>query len=266
MSGIISSVEFDIASHQARAYVVSTPVFAGPLDLLLHLIERAELDITRFALAQVTDQFLAHLRQLEEQSADEVSAFLVIAAKLIQIKSEALLPRPPQRAPGEEDPGEALARQLMIYRRFKEIGNLLEQRELARLRTYVRLAPPPKIETRLDLSGITLDDLIAAARSIFVNKPVQIELSQVVSPVRVTIREKISLILMTLKNFGNTTFKKLLTKHARPVEIVITFLAMLELIKRRTVRVTQEHLFGDIEIESSGELNGINMDELEFGE
>src|SRR5512144_516146 len=111
-------MNLDIASHQARAYTVATPVYEGPLDLLLQLIERAELDITTLALAQVTDQYLAYLRAMEEHAAEEVSAFLVIAAKLLQIKSEALLPRPPVREVGEEDPGAALAQQLLMYKRF----------------------------------------------------------------------------------------------------------------------------------------------------
>src|SRR5512142_586785 len=105
-------MNLNIASHQTAAYQVTTPVYEGPLDLLLQLIERAELDITRLALAQVTDQYLAYLRGMEDRLAEEVSAFLVIAARLLQIKSEALLPRPPVREAGEEDPGEALAQQL----------------------------------------------------------------------------------------------------------------------------------------------------------
>jgi segregation and condensation protein A len=112
-------VSFQVASHQTENYRVNTEVFEGPLDLLLQLIERAELDITRLALAQVTDQYLAYMRTLQEHDAAEVSAFLVIAARLIQIKSEALLPRPVERPVGEEDPGEALARQLRLYRMFK---------------------------------------------------------------------------------------------------------------------------------------------------
>src|SRR5437867_8934159 len=89
-------------------YKVQTPDYEGPLDLLLDLIERAELDITSVSLATVTDQYLAYIKNLEQVNADEISAFLVIAAKLLQIKSEALLPRPPARAPGEEDIGRSL--------------------------------------------------------------------------------------------------------------------------------------------------------------
>ena len=94
---------------ESEPYLVATPVYQGPLGLLLQLIERAELDITKLSLAHVTDQYLKYLENLPELTAEEISSFLVIAAKLIQIKSESLLPRPPTRDPGEEDPGEALA-------------------------------------------------------------------------------------------------------------------------------------------------------------
>src|SRR5512139_1228723 len=108
MSGIISPMVFNTANQQISNYTIATPVYEGPLDLLLHLIERAELDITKLSLAKVTDQYLEHLRSMQERRAEEVSAFLVIAARLLQIKSEVLLPRPPTREPGEEDPSEAL--------------------------------------------------------------------------------------------------------------------------------------------------------------
>ena len=120
VSAIIRNVDFQIAGHQTEGYKISTEVYSGPLDLLLQLIEKAELDITRLALAQVTDQYLEYMHNLEEQDAAEVSAFLVIAAKLVQIKSSALLPRSPVPSlEPEEDPGEMLARQLIIYKRFK---------------------------------------------------------------------------------------------------------------------------------------------------
>jgi segregation and condensation protein A len=112
-------------------YTVRTPVYEGPLDLLLDLIERAELDITSVSLATVTDQYLASIKALEQLNADEISAFLVIAAKLLQIKSEALLPRPPSRAPGEEDIGRALVDQLKLYKRYKEIGVWMNERQRA---------------------------------------------------------------------------------------------------------------------------------------
>ncbi|RME05966.1 MAG: chromosome segregation protein ScpA, partial [Anaerolineae bacterium] len=133
-------MRFEFATRQIADYKVVTPVYEGPLDLLLQLIEQAELDITRLALAQVTNQYLEHLQSMPQRDPEEVSAFLVIAAKLLQVKSEALLPRPPVREEGEEDPGEALARQLIIYRRYKQIAEQLGERSRQGLRCYLRLA------------------------------------------------------------------------------------------------------------------------------
>ena len=266
MSGIISPVTFNVATHQAKAYTVSTPVYEGPLDLLLQLIERAELDITRLALAQVTDQYLAHLRLLQDRAADEVSAFLVIAAKLLQIKSEALLPTPPVRDAGEEDPGEALALQLIAYKRYRQIADLLGQRETAGWHTYLRLAPPPKVEGVVDLTGIGLPDLVAAAQSVFALANGKPSLSSVVAPVRITIREKISLITRSLREKSRSTFRALLGERHTRIDIVVTFLAMLELVKRHLVRVRQNGLFGEIEMEPDEEWQEDEEFELEFGE
>jgi segregation and condensation protein A len=266
LSGIISPVTFNVATHQAKSYTVSTPVYEGPLDLLLQLIERAELDITRLALAQVTDQYLEHLRRLQDRSAEEVSAFLVIAAKLLQIKSEALLPTPPIREAGEEDPGEALALQLIAYKRYRQIADLLGQRETAGWRTYLRVAPPPKVEGTVDLTGIGLADLIAAAGSVFAMANGKPSLNSVVAPIRVTIREKISLITRYLREKSHSTFSALLGERRTRIDIVVTFLAMLELVKRRLVRVRQDSLFGEIELEQDEDWQEDEEFELEFGE
>jgi segregation and condensation protein A len=248
------------------SYKVVTPVYEGPLDLLLQLIERAELDITSLALAQVTDQYLEHLRNLSDQSPDEVSAFLVIAARLLQIKSEALLPRPPQREPGEEDPGEALARQLIVYKRFKELADMLFQREVNHLHTYVRQAPPPQLDLGLDLSGLTMDDLLAAANWIFSQQGDIPELSSVVPPPRVTIRQKIGLIAEFLRLHRAGTFDQLLGDRRLRLDVVVTFLALLELVKRRMVIAQQDILFGQIAFEPTEGWSDDTSFELEFGE
>jgi len=254
------------AIQQVSHYSIAIPVFEGPLDLLLQLIERAELDITRVSLALVTDQYLQYMHQLVDLAADEVSAFLVIAAKLLQIKSEALLPRPPEREPDEEDPGDALARQLIAYKRYREIANILLQREEAGMRTYLRVAPPPKLEGNVDLTGITLDDIINAAQEIFTDLTLADSLNSVVPPSRITIREKIYLITDMLRSRPNIAFRSLLRKGYSRLEIVVTFLAMLELIKRHLVRVSQEGLFGDISLEVSEAWDKLDELETEFGE
>jgi segregation and condensation protein A len=254
------------ASYQVASYNITTPLYEGPLDLLLQLIERAELDITRLALAQVTDQYLEHIRHMVDLPADEVSAFLVIAARLLQIKSEALLPRPPTREPGEEDPGEALARQLLAYKRYRQIADLLANREAADYRTYLRVAPPPKIEGTVDLSGIGLEDLYAAAILVFSGIDRRPTLSSIVSAPRFTIREKITLIANLLRRQKQATFKSLLSSHNTRLEIVVTFLAMLELVKRHLLNATQENLFDDIHIEAAEAWDDDQDFELEFGE
>jgi segregation and condensation protein A len=259
-------MDFGIISHRAHSYSVATPVYEGPLDLLLQLIERAELDITKLALSQVTDQYLEHLHSLKDRAADEVSTFLVVAAKLIQIKSEALLPRPPIRDEGEEDPGEALARQLLAYKRYKQIAVWLGAQSDSNLRTYLRLAPSPKVEGVLDLDGIDLNDLHAIAKAAFAAQDIRKPLNTVVAAPRVTIREKIRLISRFLKLHGLSKFHQLLVGKNSNLDIVVTFLAMLELIKRRLVMVQQDSLFGEIEIEPIAEWDEDDSFDLEFGE
>jgi segregation and condensation protein A len=256
-------MDLNVAGHQTGTYNVAIPVYEGPLDLLLQLIERAELDITAISLAQVTDQYLSHIHQMQVP-ADEISAFLVVAARLLQIKSEALLPRPPVREAGEEDLGEALARQLRTYKRFKELANWLDDRETHHLHTFLRVAPPPKVEGRLDLSDITLTDLIAAAESIFSEEAEKQSLGTIITAPRITIREKIAWIAERLGENPNTMFSKLLGDKPTRLEIVVTFLALLELVKRFRVSAWQEALYSDIKIDKMDEWTQDEEIEIEF--
>jgi segregation and condensation protein A len=256
-------MDLNVAGHQTGGYTVTIPVYEGPLDLLLQLIERAELDITAVALALVTDQYLVYIHQMQVP-AEEISAFLVVAAKLLRIKSEALLPRPPVREAGEEDLGEALARQLQIYKRFKQLANWLDEREAQHLRTYLRMAPPVKIEGRLDLSDITLADLMAAAEDIFAEVAEKVALGTVISAPRITIREKIALIAERLGRNPNIPFTSLLGKQPSRLEVVVTFLALLELVKRYRVAARQAGLFSDIEIEKMEDWGKDEELEIEF--
>jgi len=259
-------VSFNVAGHQTDGYQVSTPVYEGPLDLLLQLIERAELDITRLALAQVTDQYLVHLRMMEDRNPAEVSAFLVIASRLLQIKSAALLPRPPssENLTVEEDPGEALARMLIQYRRFKQLASHLQLREERGQRAYLRTAPPPiQVDPRLDLTGIGLNDLVQAARQILFSRTNIPALNQAVAQPRITIRDRIQTILSALQNSPLLNFRILIHSPNR-LEVVVTFLAMLELIKRNIVEARQSTLFGEIEVASTGNTSEATNEPLEF--
>lgn len=237
------------ATHQVSSYKVQTPVYEGPLDLLLQLIENEELDITSLALAKVTNQYLEHMRNLEQYAAEEVSAFMVIAAKLVQIKSEALLPRPPQRDVEEEDLGDALARQLLAYKRYKEIADLLAERTSEGLQSYSRLAPPPLVKEKADLGEFTLDDLVKIAQRALGQAQDLPALDTVVTRPKITIREKLLSITSILKKKKRITFSEILGPAFTREEVVVSFLAILELIKRRYVGVRQNALFDDIELE-----------------
>lgn len=245
-------------------YTVQLPVYEGPLDLLLDLIVRAELEITTVSLALLTDQYLTYIHGLDQVRADEISAFLVIAAKLLQIKSEALLPRPPIHEPGDEDVGQSLVDQLKLYKRYKEIAQVLNERQLAGLRTYLRVAPPPKVEAKLDLSNITLEALLAAAVSVFAKAELKEPLASVIAAPKVTIREKIDLITKTLKQISHASFRSLLGERPSRLEIVVTFLALLELIKRYRVEASQDALFSDIQIDRLEDWTDDEEIELEF--
>jgi len=251
-------------------YTIQLPVYEGPLDLLLELIERAELDITKVALASVTDQYIAYLHQAPELELSDLASFLVIAAKLLQIKSEALLPQAPAREPDEEDLGEALARQLIAYKIYKEVAGHLGEREAAGLRSYLRLAPPPKIEPQLDLSGLTADDLYRAMAEVLASKPSGPSLDSVVAAPKVRIRDQIRLIFEIMRKGGRASFQRLLKRSRSRLEIVVSFLAVLELIKLRRITARQDELFGDIELLPGENWRGGGQDEsdleLEFDE
>jgi len=260
------AMDLNIVNRQSGNYTVTVPVFEGPLDLLLQLIERSELDITSVSLAMVTDQYLDHIHQLKNIEAEEISAFLVIAAKLIQIKSEALLPRPAAIEVDHDDPGLSLIQQLIIYKQFKEISFWLQERELKGLRSYLRVAPIPKIEGRLDLSDITLNDLILAAEEIMQKEQEKLGLDTVIKAPRITIREKIALIVSHLTKDQRSSFYEVIKDSKSRLEVVVTFLALLELIKKFHVNVYQESLFTDIQIEAITEFNENEELEIEFGE
>lgn len=232
-------------------YLVQLPAFAGPLDLLLQLIEREKLDINSISLAQVADQFLAHVHQMEEVQAELLADFLVIAVKLVWIKSRLLLPQPASPVEEEEeDPGEALARQLREYKRFKEAALALREIEERGGHTYLRSAPPPELERRLEIEGGVIAELLAAARAAFKAGmgPTIIPQGMVV-PFNLTIHDQIHRIKEVTAGGVRVTFRGLLSEMRHRMEIIVTLLAVLELIKRRQINVNQDAAFGEIWIE-----------------
>ena len=252
---------------QTISYQVEIPVYNGPLDLLLQLIEREELDVTRIALANVTTQFLAYLKDINEKQPEEVSSFLVIASKLMQIKSELLLPRPVEREAGEEDPGDELIRQLLLYKKFKEISALLSGKMKTDQRSYLRLSPPLKIEKSLDMSGVSVQDLLFAAQNILMGVELEKEnMDDVINIPRVTIREKINKVSQVMRVRKKAYFSDLLGTEYNKVDFVVLFLAVLELVKRYYLSATQEGLFADIQLEITENWTDSQEIDIEFTE
>lgn len=227
---------------------VRLPVFEGPLDLLLQLIEREELDVTAVSLAQVTGQYLATIEEMGRRGLPDLTAFLVVAARLVLIKSRVLLPG--YRAAGDEseDVAADLVRRLEVYRRFKEAARELERREAEGLRAYVRVNPPRTAVTWFDLEGVVLEGLLAAAQEALDALPAS-PVEEVITPVTVTVADQIACIQERLAWQRRVRFQAVLSEAATRVEVIVTLLALLELLKQDRVRVWQEGLFGPIFIE-----------------
>jgi segregation and condensation protein A len=238
-----------MTNSEPTLYQVELPVFEGPLDLLLHLIEREELDITQVSLAQITNQYLEYLAQLGERDPDSLADFLVIAAKLLLIKSRVLLPQPPAPSTSdEEDVGEDLVRQLIEYRKFKEAARWLRELDAQGLRSYIRLAGIPPLEPTVDLGDVTLDDLLDAVREALSIKAPVPSVDNSVAPITITIAQQIDLIERATAGGRPVSFRHLLRQAATRLEIIVTLLAVLEMVKQLRVAMQQDRQFGDIQI------------------
>jgi segregation and condensation protein A len=221
--------------------------FEGPLDLLLQLIEQEELDITEVNIAHVADQFLKYLREAEIKNPDEIADFLVVAAKLIFIKSKSILPGLEDEF---EEEGETLEQQLKMYREFVEasrgIDALIQKKNFSFSRQKITAQEgvffPPKFLTAEKMAKI-FNDIIS-----FI-KPV-LKLPEQAIRKAISIQEKINHIQRIIKEKGSVIFSKVLKDAKDKTEKIVSFLALLELVKQKYVSVGQEKIFDDIEVEN----------------
>ncbi len=206
------------------------------------------MDVTEVALAAVTDEYLRTIRAMEQANPEQIADFLVVAAKLLLIKSRMLLPTPPTEE-SEEDEGEDLARSLEVYRQYKQVAGKLAEREAAGLRAYLRLAGPPDMERRLSANGTSLAALFAALQKVLqAREPEPENVDTVVRPLRITVRQRIDDLTEQLRRGQPLRFDELVSAGASRQEVIATFLAMLELLKLGWVRVEQAGLWGRIEL------------------
>lgn len=229
-------------------YSIHLPEFEGPLDLLLQMIERAELDITRVSLAAVADQYLEFVTKPGNIALSALADYLVIAARLILIKSRLLLSHPETPPDLEiEDSAETLARQLREYKLFKQLAQHLREREQQGLRVYPRRAPiaKPAYARPVRIQGLSLDLLYTALRRTFESRP-ELPAGTMLEPLRISIHHRIERILELTAAQARVRFTLLLQDADSRIEIIVTFLALLEAVKRKLVHVYQDEPFGEI--------------------
>jgi len=233
------------------AIKVKLQAFEGPLDLLLHLIDKAEVDIYDIPIAEITDQYLDYINLMESQDLEVASEFLVMAATLLEIKSKMLLPKPKKEDTGEDgaDPREELVQKLIEYKKYKEIS--LELKDKLSVYEKVFYKPPEPIEYYIpdaaSISNVSLDLLLISFKNILLKHESRKRgnIREIYREV-VTIDDKIRLIgkLLTIK--PSFYFDDLFMNTCNKYEIIVTFLALLELIKRKSIMIEQERNFARI--------------------
>ncbi|HSQ61001.1 MAG TPA: segregation/condensation protein A [Acidobacteriota bacterium] len=235
------------ASPARAAIRVNLPAFEGPLDLLLHLIQQNEIEITDIPISKITKQYLDMLDLMRELDLEVAGEFLVMAATLMRIKARMLLP-PVIEETEEEDPREGLVRQLLEYRRFKEAARDLERLEAERRLRFERGAPAqledPEASELLPISLFRLLDALKGALARQVPP-----LVHTIHAEPMAIEEAMSLLRETLKSRGRLLFEESLDLFVTRIEKITAFLGLLELLKMGAVRATQEELFGPIFLE-----------------
>lgn len=228
--------------------------FEGPIDLLLELIDRQELDITSLSLAEVTAQYWQELEDAGDLDPDTLSDFISVGSKLMYIKSNALLPsaEPP---PGDlderiEETAADLTAALEEHRRFRDAVDLFRQLEEEGRRTFARTAPPRNVPMPPGLEGVTLDNLLSAVKDALASRPAESDDEEGVIYVEpVTVAEKIDEISAKLsRKSGRLPFRPLLKACQTRTEIVVLFMAVLELIKGGGMWAEQEEAFGEIQL------------------
>ena len=235
---------------KARNYKSQEKIFEGPLDLLLELIEKEKLDITEVSLAQVADQFLEYLETVQEISPENLADFLLIAGKLILIKSKAILPVLELEKEEEEDIEELKAR-LREYQRFKEISKKIKALAVRKEMFFSKQSYSGMRTVFCPPKNITVSDLKEALESVLNKLPEVGNLAKRTMKDIVSIKDRIEHIKENLAKRIEMTFGEATVGTKNKIEVIITFLAMLELVRKSMVIVEQSDMFGEIKIKKS---------------
>ena len=251
--------------------------FEGPLDLLLHLIEKNKVNIYDIPIAEITDQYMEYVRQMDEENLDVVSEFLVMAATLLDIKARMLLPKEVNEEGEEEDPRAELVMRLLEYKKYRLMSEELKDMESGADRVFYKDPTiPPEVKEYAEpvdldqlLDGLTLAKLQRIFDSIMRRQ------KEKVDPIRskfgtirrepVSLEAKIMDVMHYARKHRKFSFRQMLERQADKVEVVVAFLAILELMKIGKIHLTQEHTFDDMWIETleqEGEEGELELEDL----
>ena len=234
-------------------YKVHLEIFEGPLDLLLYLIKKDELDIHSISIERITRQYLDYINTFKLLNIDLASEFIVMAANLMYLKSRTLLPRteqPPEEDAEEDDPRWELIRQLIEYKKFKDAAGFLSLRELEQQGRFAHqpdpVSKPP--EEPAVLAEVSIFDLIRAFQNVLKRFEESHDFGDIVDD-RYTVSDKIEFLLSRFNPGEALTFDALFQTAITKAEVIVTFLAVLELMKLNQFVVRQNHLLGTITVE-----------------
>lgn len=230
-------------------YEIKLQEFEGPLDLLLHLIKKHEIDIFDIPISQITDQYLEYINQMKEHNMDYSSEFIVMAAQLLQIKSNLLLPPEEDEEGNEIDPRQELAEKIYEYKIYKEISEYLQNQEAKSMQIHYK-DPEYRENSNKIVTDINIDDLFQAFKKILASSKVE-KVENILHKIEretVRVEDKMRDIMSLLKDKNEISFSSLFDTTISRTKIIVTFLALLELIKNNFVLCAQERICGEIVI------------------
>lgn len=227
-------------------YVTKINEFEGPLDLLLHLIKKSNIDIYDISLSDITDQYLEYIHQMEELNLDIASEYLVMATELLEYKSRSLLPKKIEDDK-EEDPKEELIKRLVDYKKYKEITS--EFKKLEDIRSEIYTKTPSNIneydEKVINNSELSVNDLISAFKKFIDRKEYEKPLNTKITTKELSVSDRIIKIKEILKTKNEVNFIDLFDKLTKDY-VVVTFLSILEMSKNKEIEIKQDNNFGNI--------------------
>ncbi len=232
-------------------YKVKLQNFEGPIDLLLYLSKKEEIDIFSFSILALIDEYLSYVKLMQFLDLEGIAEFIVMAAYLVELKSKKLLPRQDELSPEQED--EEMLRRMMLerleeYKQYKQVVHnfkeLAEHREKIYLRDFVEQVFEDTAED-VDLDEVSLFDLLTVFKTVLARLPQD---PKEIEPERFTVKDRMAFILSVLAQQESCHFIELFSQQIRKIELIVTFLAILELIRMRKIRVMQDSLFGNIRV------------------